>query len=381
MFSVALKMLIGNKAAFIGVVFGIFLATLLISQQSAIFLGLVSRSYRIVTSIPQPNVWVIDPTTQGEDLIRAMPEDYLGYVKSVPNIDWAVPINYTLLPVSTPSGMFNVAEIYGLDDETLMGAPEILKGNIKDLYSDGGIVIDANSANDLLAKKLPDGTKVPLKLGDVLEINGKRAVIAAIGKTVPGFYPQPTIFTTHTQFQKYSGSDRIQFIAVKTRDNADVKQVINQINSNPNVLGMTRDQLTKRISDHFLKTGILINFALSVLLGMIIGFSIAGQIFYIMTLHNISYYALIKALGGTEKMILTMILTQAVIVAIIGYILGIGATLLWGFAIKNTTLAFEFPWQLLFFTGSLALIICVFIASLSVKKVLKLDPQILMMNL
>lgn len=374
-------MLIGNKAAFIGVVFGIFLATLLISQQSAIFLGLVSRSYRIVTSIPQPNVWVIDPTTQGEDLIRAMPEDYLGYVKSVPNIDWAVPINYTLLPVSTPSGMFNVAEIYGLDDETLMGAPEILKGNIKDLYSDGGIVIDANSANDLLAKKLPDGTKVPLKLGDVLEINGKRAVIAAIGKTVPGFYPQPTIFTTHTQFQKYSGSDRIQFIAVKTRDNADVKQVINQINSNPNVLGMTRDQLTKRISDHFLKTGILINFALSVLLGMIIGFSIAGQIFYIMTLHNISYYALIKALGGTEKMILTMILTQAVIVAIIGYILGIGATLLWGFAIKNTTLAFEFPWQLLFFTGSLALIICVFIASLSVKKVLKLDPQILMMNL
>ena len=81
------------------------------------------------------------------------------------------------------------------------------------------------------------------------------------------------------------------------------------------------------------------------LLGMIIGFSIAGQIFYIMTLHNLSYYALIKALGGTETMILKMILFQAVVVGIIGYIIGNGGDLALGISIKNTTLTFEYPWQ------------------------------------
>jgi len=382
MFSVALKMLIGNKASFLGMIFGIFLSILLISQQSAIFLGLLSRSYRIVTEISSPNVWVIDPSTQGEDLIRSMPEDYLGFIKSIPNVEWAVPINYALMALTVPSsGIFKTAEIYGIDDETLMGAPELLKGNIQHLHSDGGVIIDSNSAEGILATTLPDGTKRPIQLGDILEINDKRAVVVGIGKITPGFFPQPKIFTTNSQFQAFSGSDRIQFIGVKTKEGADVNKVIYQINSHSNVLGMTRDQLSSRIASHFLKTGILVNFGLSVVLGLIIGFSIAGQFFYIMTMHNLSYYALIKAIGGTEKMILSMILMQALIVGTIGYILGTGVTLLWGYAIKETTLAFEFPWQLLLFTAFFVLIICVFIAFLSIKKVFKIDPQLLLINI
>jgi len=68
-------------------------------------------------------------------------------------------------------------------------------------------------------------------------------------------------------------------------------------------------------------------------------------------------------------------------VGIIGYILGTGVALLWGFAVKNTTLTFEFPGALLLFTGSVALIICAFIAFLSIKKVFKLDPHTLLTSL
>jgi putative ABC transport system permease protein len=380
MILIALKMLIGNRAAFIGAIFGTFLAILLISQQSAIFLGLVSRSYRIVTDIDLPNIWVIDPATHGEDLIRSMPKDYLGYIRSIPGIEWAEPINYLAIPFTTPYSKFKVAEIYGVDDETLIGIPPLIKGNIDDLHKEGGIIIDSNSAENLLAKILPNGTKIPLKIDDNLEINGHRAVIVGIGKPTPGFYPQPIIFTTNSQFQKYSGTSRIQYIAAKTKESVDINKVLNQINSNPLVLGLAKDQLASRMANHFLKTGILINFALSVALGLIIGFSIAGQIFYIMTIHNLNYYALIKALGGTKWVILKMIVAQALVVGIIGYILGTGTTLLWGLAIKHTTLAFEFPWQLLAFTAIFSLLICVFTAGLSIKKVLKLDPQMLMIN-
>lgn len=378
MLSIAFKMLIGNRAAFIGAIFGIFLAILLISQQSGIFLGLLSRSYRIVTMIPSPNIWVIDPTSQAEDILRPMPKDYLAYVKDIPGVRWAVAVNYILLPVSTPSGTYKVAEVYGIDDQTLIGAPELIDGNVDNLRREGGIIIDTNSANNFFAKYEPDGTKIPAKLNDVVEINGNRAVIIGIGKIIPGFFPQPIIFTTNSQLQKYSGSNRIQYIAAKTDGN--VSEVLDRINAYPKMLAMTSNDLEWRMQNHFLKTGILINFALSVGLGMIIGFSIAGQIFYIMTIHNLHYYALIKALGGTKKTILLMILSQAIIVALIGFIIGTGVTLLWGYAIKETTLAFQFPWQLLVFTGSLALIICLFTAFLSIQKVLKLDPQMLMNN-
>ncbi len=258
MIEVAFKMLIGNRSAFIGVIFGIFLAILLISQQSAIFLGLISRSYRIVEIVPHPDIWVIDPSTQGEDIIRAMPKSYLDYVRGTDSVEWAVPINYSQQLLSTPTGLYKVAED-GIDDETIIGAPELIEGRYEDLRSEGSVIIDSNSAQDFLAPISKDGTKTPLSVGDTVEINGQRAVIVGIGKTTPGFFPQPIVFTTNSQFQKFSGSNRLQYIAAKS---VDIDQALNQINSNSNVLALTKDQLSKRMACHFLKTGILINYAI-----------------------------------------------------------------------------------------------------------------------
>lgn len=381
MISLAFKMLIGNKASCIGAIFGIFLATLLISQQTAIFLGLIQRSYRVVTDISEPNLWVVDPATESEDKLRSLPIGYVDMVRSTPGIEWAVPLNSALIPMITPEGKFEITQLYGIDDATLMGAPnEILEGSVLDLRREGGVIVDVYSANSSLAKIGPDGKKIPLTLGDTLEINGKHASVVGICKVTQSFYPQPIIYTSSSQFKIFypALNGRANFIIAKTNPDVDAQSVCDLINANPALHALTRDQFKEKIRDFFLKTGILINFGLSVLLGIIIGFSIAGQIFYIMTLQNIVYYSLIKAVGGTGKMILKMIVSQAAIVGIIGYLLGIGVTVLWGMAIQGTTLAFHFPWQLLLFTGTIVLIICIFTAMLSIQKVFRADPQMLM---
>lgn len=381
MIKLALKMLIGNRASFIGVIFGIFLATLLISQQSAIFLGLVSRSYRTITDIPAPNIWVMDPATESDDRVRDMPEGNLEAVRSVPEVEWAVPINVTHIPLITQSGIFQIAQLYGIDDATLIGAPtHMLEGTVRDLRRDGGIIVDVYSANGILATPMPDGTKKPLKIGDEIEINQHYAVVVGICKITQGFYPQPIIFTSNHNFREFNSfaSNSLGFIIAKSTTQADVQEVCNRISAYPGMRALTSEQFKWRIIKTFLETGILINFGLSVGLGFIVGFSIAGQIFYIMTLENLMYYALIKAIGGTQKMILQMIIVQALIVGLIGFILGIGATILWGMAIQNTTLAFLFPWQLLVFTGLIVLVICVLTAGVSINKVFRADPKSLM---
>jgi len=383
MIPLALKMLIGNRASCIGIIFGIFLATLLISQQSAIFLGLLSRSYRFVTDIPAPDIWVMDPVTESEDKLRSMPLNYLDVVRSTPEVEWAVPLSSTTIPVITSAGGFDICLLYGIDDATLIGAPtQMLEGNIRDLRREGSVIVDVYSANSSLATTTPDGTKVPLKLGDTLEINGRSAVVVGICKITQGFYPQPIMFTSFTEFQAFipGTANHTGFILAKSRPGSDIDRVTKNISQRPEMLALTRDQFENRIIEFFLKTGILINFGLSVALGIIIGFSISGQIFYVMTLENIMYYALIKAIGGTERVILKMILIQAAVVGLLGYSLGIGATMLWGAAIKNTTLAFLFPWQLLLFTGVIVLIICIFTATLSIQKVFRVDPKMLMGN-
>lgn len=381
MISLAFKMLIGKRASFIGVLFGIFLATLLISQQSAIFLGILSRSYRIVTDISEPTIWVIDPATESEDKLRTLPLSSLDLVKGTPGVEWAVPLISSALPVITPSGKFDITLLYGVDDATLIGAPhEMLEGSVEDLRREGGVIVDVYSANTTLRTVNPDGTFSPLTVGNTLEINGRRAYVVGICRVTQGFYPQPIIYSSFAHFKAFAPglADRMGYILVKTKPDADLQQVCDEINTHRGLLALTREQFKDKIMDFFLKTGILINFALSVFLGFIIGFSIAGQIFYIMTLENIVYYAVIKAVGGTERMILKMILFQAVVAGLIGFSLGIGATVLWGMAIKGTTLAFLFPWQLLLFTGGIIMIICLLTAGLSIQKVFRADPKMLM---
>lgn len=383
MMSLALKMLIGNKASFLGAIFGVFLATLLISQQSAIFLGLVARSYRLVTDNPLPNVWVVDPSTESDEKVRGMPPGYLDIVRGIPNIEWAVPLDVATVQLRTNWGSFQTCILYGVDDATLIGAPlNIVEGNIRDLHHEGAVVVDIYSANSVLAKTLPDGKKIPLSVGDSFEINNRRAVVVAICKITQGFYPQPLIFTTRQHFKYFNPNhnNNIEFITAKTKPGADVDEVLNKINSYSFLNGLTSQDFAWRMAKFFLKTGILLNFGLSVALGVVIGFSIAGQVFYIMTLQNLTYYALIKAIGGDQRLVTKMIVMQVFIIGVIGYLLGTGATILWGMAVKETTLAFLFPWQLLLFTASIVFIICLFTADLSIRKVFKTDPKVLMGN-
>lgn len=370
MIEYAYKMLIGNRAQCLGVIFGIFLATLLISQQSAIFLGLLNRSYRIVTDFNEPNIWVMDPATLSEDKLRTLPIGYLDIVKGTPGVEWAVPLSSSSLPLVTSKGKFDIAQVYGLDDATLIGAPtKMIEGSVRDLRRPGGVIVDMYTAK-----------KIPLVVGDTLEINGKRAVVVGICDITQNFYPQPILFTSYSQSGTFNPgmANRMSFILAKSRSDSKVNAVIQEINANPSLKSMTREQFKNQIIKFFLQTGILINFGLSVLLGLIIGFSIAGQIFYIMTLENLVYYALIKAVGGSNKTIAQMLLFQAALVGFIGFVLGIGATVLWGMAIKNTSLAFLFPWQLLVFTGAIVLLICIFTALLSIQKVFRVDPKMLM---
>lgn len=381
MISLALKMLIGNRAACIGVIFGVFLATLLISQQAAIFLGLLERSYRLVTDISEPTIWVMDPTTESEDKLRSLPIGYVDVVRSVPGVKWAVPFGTSLLPIVTSGGKFDICLIYGIDDATLIGAPsEMLEGSVRDLRREGGIIVDVFSAHGSLAKILPDGTREPLKVGETLEINGKSAVVVGICKVTRGFYPQPIIYASFSEFKRFAPGlkDRVAFILAQENSGTDVNTICKLINADSELHALPRDEFKLQIRNFFLKTGILINFGLSVLLGIIIGFSIAGQLFYMMTIENITSYALIKAVGGTRKMILQMIVFQAAVVGIIGYALGIGVTVLWGLLIQNTTLAFLFPWQLLVFSGVIVLLICTFTSILSIQKVFHVDPKMLM---
>ena len=90
MFWIAWKMLIGNRAKYLGIVFGVVFAALLIAQQASIFCGLMSLTISQIYDTAGPDIWVMDENVQFVDDIKPLSDTELFRVKGVPGVDWAV---------------------------------------------------------------------------------------------------------------------------------------------------------------------------------------------------------------------------------------------------------------------------------------------------
>jgi len=193
----ALKMLMGDKSKYLGIVMGLTFASFIMTQQPAIFVGLMARTFSFMTDLSQPDIWVMDKKVQFIDDIKPVQDTELYRVRGVEGVEWAVPLYKGLLKARLENGNFQTCNVVGLDDATLIGGPAVmLQGNLADLRRSDGIIVNIEGANGKLARFLPNGEMVPLKVGDSLEINDNRAVVVCIAMTSRTFQSQPVIYTT-----------------------------------------------------------------------------------------------------------------------------------------------------------------------------------------
>ena len=78
---IALKMLVGDRAKFLGIVLGLTFAALLITQQGSIFCGLMLRTCGQITDITGADLWVMDRTVRYIDDVKPMLENSLYRVR------------------------------------------------------------------------------------------------------------------------------------------------------------------------------------------------------------------------------------------------------------------------------------------------------------
>lgn len=276
-------------------------------------------------------------------------------------------------------GTFQTCVVIGLDDATLIGGPpKMLAGQLADLRQADSIIVDQFGASGKLARKQPDGKRVPLKLGDALELNDHRCVVVGICAITQTFQSNPVIYTTYSRATTIAPQERklLSFVIAKAKPGEDLKVLSSRIHQSTGLNAYTPGDFKKLTFWYFLKyTGMPINFLTAVALGFIVGITISGQTFYNFTLDNLRYFGTLKAMGTTNRRLLGMILLQALMVGAIGYGLGVGAASAWGGLLSGRTqIAFRLPWQLLLISAAAVLLICLGAAVLSIRKVIKLEP-------
>ena len=245
---IAIKMLTGDKAKFLGIVMGLTFAALLINQQGSIFCGLMLRTCGQITDITGADLWVMDPSVRYIDDVKPMLENNLNRVRGVEGVLWAVPlykgtarvkINPDVSRGNQPTVIEQVI-LLGLDDTSLVGAPhssKILAGRLRDLRQPDAVIVD----NVRLKKLYPDEKWDELpRLGNAFyqrflrrqfEMNDHRAIVVGVCVATPTFQSNPVVYTTYARAKAFAPQERkiLSYVLAKAVPGVSAETVASRI--------------------------------------------------------------------------------------------------------------------------------------------------------
>jgi putative ABC transport system permease protein len=216
---VAFRMLVGDTAKYLGLIYAVAFSTFLLQNQTSIFANLLKRSGNQIRDVTDADVWVMAPKTDYFDQTRPLKETDLVRVRSVDGVDFAVRLFKGLPIARTPTGQFAACTVMGLDEATLAGAPRnMVLGDWRDLLKPDSVVID--EAGYLL---LFPGE--PLRINRSIELNDNQVTIVGISDALPAFAAFPIIHVRYSEAVSFQGRQRQQLSFVIARGKPGITPV------------------------------------------------------------------------------------------------------------------------------------------------------------
>ena len=372
---VALKMLTGDRAKYLGLIFTIAFCTFLLENQTSIFAGILKRTGSQIADITDADIWVMDSKTEYFEQTKALKDTDLTRVRGVDGVRWAVKLFKGSPVARTPDGKFAVSFCLGLDDATLTGVPrKMLVGSAESLREPDSVIID--KAGYVLL--FPDA---PLELGRTLELNDHKVTIVGISDASAPFVSWPVIHTRYSEAINFVGRERTQlsYVLVKPQPGVDSAELCRRIEAQTGLRARTSQQFQWDCIGYYLKhTGIPVNFGITIMIALIVGIVVAGQTFYLFTVENLKQFGDIKANVVTNWRLFGMILLQAFSVGLIGFSIGtgMGAEFFDFFGRQIATRGIILMWQNVVLTGTCIGLVMILASILSLRRVLVLEPAI-----
>jgi putative ABC transport system permease protein len=372
---VALKMLTGDRAKYLGLIFTIAFCTFLLENQTSIFAGIMARTGSQILDVSDAEIWVMDPKTEYFEQTRALKDTDLTRVRGVDGVQWAVKLFKGSPVARTLNGKFAVSFCLGLDDATLAGAPRNMAlGAWERLREPDAVVIDRAGYALLFPGE-------PLQLDRVLELNDRKARIVGISDASAPFVSWPVMHTRYSQAVNFVGRERTQlsYVLVRAKPGLAAVELCRRIEAQTGLRARTSNQFRWDCVRYYMRnTGIPVNFGITITIALLVGVVVAGQTFYLFTVENLKQFGAIKAMGVTNGRLIGMILLQAFTVGFIGFSIGtgMGAAFFEHFVQKLATRGIILLWQSVALTGACIVAVMVLASILSLRRVLVLEPAI-----
>jgi putative ABC transport system permease protein len=373
-FTLASRNLFHDRLRFIATLIGIVFSVVLVMVQMGLFLGF-SRMVTTMVDHTSADIWVVPKGAKSFEDPSLVDIKLRNRVAAVQGVAKAIPLVLGFSDWRLDNGEVTPVFIVGVDLHDGGLQPwNVVEGDVQALTQGPNVAVD-RSYFDRLGIKGLDGTA---------EIRGRRVKVVAITDGIRSFTTTPYVFVDVKNARTYTGTppDRASDLLVRLKPDADRAKAIEAIKAEVgNAEVLSTAEFRKRSRDFWLfGTGAGAALFAGALLGVIVGTVIVAQTLYSSTKDHLSEFATLRAMGSSNGYIYNVIIYQALLNAVIGFIFAaaIGAVVVQMTA-KSALPIVITPW-LVAALLALTVLMCVVSAIGAIFRIVRIDPATVFMS-
>lgn len=357
-----------DRARFVVTLVGVLFAVLLMGVELGLLLGFARTTSGLVDHT-DADLWITPAGTTNVDIAGRLDERRRFEALAVPEVAQVDQLMMQFAFWRKPDGGTESVSIVGFNLATGQGRPwNLVQGTIEDLQQDDAVIVDR-----LYAAKLGVGA-----LGQTVEINNRRARVVGFTAGIRTFTQSPYVFTTHRNAQRFTffRPDQTTYLLVRLRPGSDAAAVRDALQTRLGRVDVWFAADFARAAQRYwlITTGAGSALLLAALLGLVVGIVIVGQTLYATTVDRLPEYATLRAMGAPNRYLYRVILKQAAISAVFGFVGGMLLVGLVVLASTGSTVAVAMPSGLIAVLALLTLCMCALGALVSIRRVMRIDP-------
>jgi putative ABC transport system permease protein len=361
---------------------GVIFSVVIIFMQLGIRDALFDSAVRFHQSL-QGDIFLISPRSTALIAMESFSERRLLQSLAFDEVDYVSPIYLDFAQWKNPNTRNYWRNIFVLGINlrypvlNLSGIPE----NIERLKMPNTVLFDEGSRTEFgtIAQDFRRDGRVSTELGNP---NGNRKVnVVGLFQLGTSFGSDGNLVTSHINFLRIFDNRKKGFIDVgliKLKPNQDIQKTLEKLRKYlpKDVRVLSKSEFVNFEKKYWqTSTAIGFIFNLGVALGIIVGVVVVYQILYTNVSEHLSEYATLKAMGYRHRYLLSMVLQQAFLIAVLGYIPGfLIANIQYEFTKNATLLPVNMSLDRAVFVFILTLVMAFVSGATAVKKLQDADP-------
>ena len=367
--------LVHEKTRLLVAIAGVTFAVLLIFMNLG-FLGALSLTASQIYSQMNADIFLFSPKTLEITTADPFPIERIYQAAGIEGVERTMPLYVGYGQWRNPETRINRAIFcYGFNlNDPVFKMPELSNSKILErLRQPNTVLFDRQSRPEFGPQAL--GTRTEMELRSV-EVVGNYSLGG-------GFAADGTVILSDDNYRRYFDPRPLNIIdigLIRLEDGVDaltmVDKLVNVLPKDVSVL--TKEQLTEREKAYWItNTSIGFIFSLGVVVALIVGVVIVYQVLYTDIANHMREYSTLKAMGYPGSYLFSIVLQEALILAVLGYIPGFAITLgLYEMTLRATagTLPVGMTLFRAIFVFALAMMMCAISGLVSVQKAVNADP-------